>query len=242
MFWARQMSKWVTKEIIEDIKRPIKRNKEAKVSYDEIIEKQKESKRRFSEKMKDLNDKIKEANELKEKKLLEKDKLEVEREEWERSRKQLLMQEDMWGLISGMPDVIPFYSPWQQDEGIHPFPKRFVNIDTDVPEVKLEKRLQEIKSIKNARSQEMYAWLGDVFDEQGPKMVEKLGKIYVFGISDEDDIEVPITFDFKNDKGNLYIGYPGEKDQEAVACKITMSEKDFHRILDAELGTRKALL
>ena len=61
---------------------------------------------------------------------------------------------------------------------------------------------------------------------------------------DETDTEVPITIDFKNGKGDIYIGNPRSNDEKnnGVACKIKLHERDFHKVLDQELGVKKALL
>lgn len=48
--------------------------------------------------------------------------------------------------------------------------------------------------------------------------------------------------DFKNGKGNFYLGNPPSGSNDALACKIKMTEKDFHRILDSELGVKKAII
>ena len=58
---------------------------------------------------------------------------------------------------------------------------------------------------------------------------------------DETDTEVPITIDFKNGKGDIFIGSPVNAD-DSVTCKIKMAESDFHKVLDQELGVKKALL
>ena len=47
--------------------------------------------------------------------------------------------------------------------------------------------------------------------------------------------------DFKNGKGDFYLGNP-PSDTEQLACKIKMTEKDFHRLLDSELGVKQAIL
>lgn len=75
-------------------------------------------------------------------------------------------------------------------------------------------------------------------------MVAKFGKVFQFGILDETDTEVPITIDFKNGKGDIFIGNPVEDNdgKQNVACKVKITEKDFHRILDRDLGVKKALL
>ena len=62
--------------------------------------------------MDDINLKIKEANELKAKRELEMNKLELEKKEWERERKDLLAYEDIWSMIGGNSEVLPFYMPW----------------------------------------------------------------------------------------------------------------------------------
>jgi len=90
----------------------------------------------------------------------------------------------------------------------------------------------------------MFTWLADVIDEQGPDMVEKFGKVFQFGILDETDTEVPITIDFKNGKGDIFLGNPrvDSEGKQNVACKVKVTEKDFHKILEGDLGVKKALL
>lgn len=89
----------------------------------------------------------------------------------------------------------------------------------------------------------MYTWLADVVDEQGPDMVQRFGKVFQFGILDDTDTEVPITIDFKNGKGDIFVGNPSdEESKQNVACKVKITEKDFHRILDRDLGVKKAIL
>ena len=96
----------------------------------------------------------------------------------------------------------------------------------------------------------MYNWLSEVVEDKGEQMVGKLGKVYMFGIVDKNDKEFPITLDFEDGKGNFYIGDPREPEKWNVpekgeklkiACKITMSEKDFHGLLDQTLDIRKAI-
>lgn len=79
----------------------------------------------------------------------------------------------------------------------------------------------------------MYNWISEVVEDKGEQMVGKLGKLYLFGIIDQNDKEFPITLDFEDGKGNFYIGDPRESDKWNVpekgekvniACKITMSE------------------
>jgi hypothetical protein len=72
----------------------------------------------------------------------------------------------------------------------------------------------------------------DVIDQEGDKMVPKFGKIFQFGILDETDTEVPITIDFKNGKGDIYLGSPKANDDDNLACKVKLKESDFHKILD----------
>ena len=57
-------------------------------------------------------------------------------------------------------------------------------------------------------------------------MVEHFGKVFQFGILDETDTEVPITIDFKNGKGDIFVGNPKVDDEgkQNVACKVKITE------------------
>jgi hypothetical protein len=67
-------------------------------------------------------------------------------------------------------------------------------------------------------------------------MKKKLNKIYMFGIVDSENKEIPLTLDFKTGKGDFYIGDPKninpDEIDNTIACKIKMSEKVFHDLLD----------
>lgn len=78
-------------------------------------------------------------------------------------------------------------------------------------------------------------------DDEGENLPNLKGKTYQFGITDEDDIEVPVTFDFKSKKPVVYLG-PPEGDDKGISAKVHMSEPDFHKILDKELGVNNAVL
>lgn len=78
-------------------------------------------------------------------------------------------------------------------------------------------------------------------DDEGENLPNLKGKIYQFGISDEDDIEVPVTFDFKSQKPMVYLG-PPEGSDDKISAKVYMSEPDFHKILDKELGVNSAVM
>jgi hypothetical protein len=82
----------------------------------------------------------------------------------------------------------------------------------------------------------MYIWLSDVVEDQGYQMIKRLNKIYMFGIIDADDNEIPLTLDFQSGKGDFYIGDPKnvkkEEIPDKIACNIRMSEKVFHDLLD----------
>ena len=88
----------------------------------------------------------------------------------------------------------------------------------------------------------MYLYMADIIEEQGESLVERFGKVFQFGILDETDTEVPITIDFKNGQGDIYIGSPKDSEEDNVACKIKFKETDFHKVLDSELGVKKAIL
>ena len=84
----------------------------------------------------------------------------------------------------------------------------------------------------------MYNWICDVVEEQGETMNKQLGLAYIVKIRDAQDIEVPITMDFTHQNGQFYVGKP----EADVAAEISLSEKDFHGLLDQDLSVSKAIL
>ena len=75
-------------------------------------------------------------------------------------------------------------------------------------------------------------------------MVPKFDRVFGFEITDSDDVVVPFTFDFKYGKGEVFLGKIEERDylkNESLSCTIRMSEKDFHGLLDKNLGVKEAL-
>ena len=55
-------------------------------------------------------------------------------------------------------------------------------------------------------------------------------------------MEVPVTFDFNQKKPSVYLGPPDGDNEKSIAAKVYMSEPDFHKILDKELGVNNAVL
>lgn len=145
-------------------------------------------------------------------------------------------------------DVLPIDSPHLKNPKLKKYPKELKDM-SDLDEASLEiaefskellkdRKIRDLQYISNPRSKDLYMWLCDVVDEQGPNMNKKLGSRYVFKIKDAADVEVPITMDFSNEKGQFYVGKP----TEGVAAEIYLSEKDFHALLDKEVAVPKALL
>ena len=50
---------------------------------------------------------------------------------------------------------------------------------------------------------------------------------------------MPVTFDFKSKKPTVYLGPP---EVGGLDAKVYMSEPDFHKIIDKDLGVHKAML
>lgn len=85
-------------------------------------------------------------------------------------------------------------------------------------------------------------YLADAIDQNGSTMVDKFHSIYQFQVTDDHDVEFPFTMDFKNGKGDFYLGNPPAGSDGALACKIKMTEKDFHKLLDNEIGVKQAVM
>ena len=165
------------------------------------------------------------------------------REEWEAERKELLRQEDMWSIMSDLPDVLSMVPLHYLNEKIYKCPIE-EDSDSDFDEMDLipmDRHLRDVEKIRNPRSKEIFMYLADAVDDHGDTMVQKFGSIYQFQVTDDQDVEFPFTMDFKNGKGDFYLGNP-PSDTEQLACKIKMTEKDFHRLLDSELGVKQAIM
>ena len=137
----------------------------------------------------------------------------AEQEEWERERRTLLEQEDMWSILADEPDILSIIPLHTLNDKIFKCPI-LINEEDYIVDVKIQvdRRIADVQKIKNQRSKEMYTWLADVVEEQGPDMVQRFGKVFQFGILDETDTEVPITIDFKNGRGDIFVGNPGGDD------------------------------
>lgn len=192
--------------------------------------------------MNELQKAIEEATELKNKKKLEEFKKQQERMEIIAEKNQINNLDSWWSIQGDSPDVYQTVKKHIIDQR-DPF--ELFNFDTTVSpdEIadKLDRRINDISRIKNMRSKEIYSWIADIVDEHGDKMVDKFNNVYQFGITDSDDLEFPFTFDFKHGKGDFFMGLPSDVDEEAV-CKIMLSEKDFHGLIDKNISVTSALL
>ena len=56
----------------------------------------------------------------------------------------------------------------------------FINEEDYYVDVKIQvdRRISDVQKIRNQRSREMYTWLADVVEEQGPDMVQRFGKVF----------------------------------------------------------------
>ena len=102
------------------------------------------------------------------------------RDEWEAERKELLRQEDMWSIMSDMPDVLSLVPLHYLNEKIYKCP---IEVDEDtgfdeMDHIELDRHLKDLEKIKNPRSKEIFMYLADAVDENGALMVEKFGSIY----------------------------------------------------------------
>lgn len=174
---------------------------------------------------------------------------ENEVKQWELDRKEIVRDQDRfpgWSEVPG--DVLSLAPHYVWDQRIRNRPdyssdplddREEFKFSTEIPV--LDRRMKDLQSIKNLRSRELFAWICDVVDDEGENLPNLKGKLYQFGITDEDDMEVPVTFDFKSKKPMVYLGQPESADK-ALAAKVYMSEPDFHKILDKELGVNNAVL
>lgn len=113
-------------------------------------------------------------------------------------------------------------------------------MDCNLSNPVLDQRTKDLQSIKNLRSREIFLWICDVVDDEGEGLPNLKGKVYQFGIYDDDNEEIPITFDFKSEKPTVYLGLPEGSDKK-LNSKISMSEPDLYKILDTELGVPLAI-
>ena len=95
------------------------------------------------------------------------------REEWEAERKELLRQEDMWSIMSDLPDVLSMVPLHYLNEKIYKCPIE-EDSDSDWDEMDLipiDRHLRDVEKIRNPRSKEIFMYLADAVDENGDKMV-----------------------------------------------------------------------
>lgn len=166
------------------------------------------------------------------------------RDEWDAERKELLRQEDMWSIMSDLPDVLSLVPLHYLNEKIYKNPYEITE-DPEFDEldhIQMDRHLRDVEKIRNPRSKEIFMYLADAVDQNGEKIVEKFGSIYQFQVTDDQDVEFPFTMDFKNGKGDFYLGNPPPDSDGELACKIKMTEKDFHRLLDRELKVKSAIM
>ena len=100
-------------------------------------------------------------------------------------------------------------------------------MDCNLSNPVLDQRTKDLQSIKNLRSREIFLWICDVVDDEGEGLPNLKGKVYQFGIYDDDNEEIPITFDFKSEKPTVYLGLPEGSDKK-LNSKISMSEPDLY--------------
>lgn len=102
------------------------------------------------------------------------------RDEWEFERKELLRQEDMWSIMSDLPDALSLFPLHYMNEKIHKYPIELEE-DTGYDEmdhIYFDRHLKDVEKIRDPRSKEIFMYLADAVDEHGGKMVAKFGSIY----------------------------------------------------------------
>ena len=116
----------------------------------------------------------------------------------------------------------------------------------------------DLDKISNDKSKNIFMRIVAILDRFGAEAVSRLGAIYTFRIKGIDGKELIFTIDLQHGDGAIYFGeagaqfydvngpVPAGKTGEAGSLEpivtMTMSERDFHAMLDRQLDAVRAIV